>query len=583
MKIKTKLTFGVGLLFTLIILLSVVSTYYVNRLKQDTSNILRTNYNTLEYARGMLIALDKLGKDPQALSRFEANLNRQLVNETEVGEHEVTQRIAADFDSLKNSPLDSTTQVRIREDIAALMRLNMDAIVRKSEVAKETSETAIIWISATGTCCFLIAFILLVNLPGNIANPIRELTESIKQIAAQHYDQRVHFDSHSEFGELATSFNTMAQKLEEYANSRLAKLLMEKKRIETLINNMHDPVIGIDEHRQVLFANDEAVKVTGLQAYEMIGKSIAELAAENDLIRTLMEHPLPAESHRKAKPIQVFFDGKESYFEKEVIDINVTPTGENIPQHIGSVILMRNITPFKELDSAKTHFIATVSHELKTPISSIMMSLDLLAHQTTGDLNQEQQQLVESIREDSERLLKITDELLEMSRLESGHIQLNRQLSDPNTILQYALGATRNQASQRGIELLTNMDTDMPHIHIDAEKTAWVLTNFITNAIRYSPDHGQIIISLTKNDNQLRFSVQDFGKGIEPRYKDRIFERYFQIPGSNKSGTGLGLAISKDFIETQGGTIGVESEPGMGSTFFFNIPLNSRGAMLPVA
>ena len=573
MKIKTKLTVGVGFLFALIILLAAVSTYYVNGLKKDTDNILTANYNTLEYARNMLRALDETNVDPLAFSRFDANLQKQVNNETETGEGEITGRISDEFDALKANPQDGAIPIRIRYGITDLMQLNMDAIVRKSEVAKETAGSAIIWISVTGAGCFILAFILLVNLPGNIADPIKQLTESIRQIAAQNYNQRLHFESHNEFGALARSFNTMAQKLEEYANSRLAKLLMEKKRIDTLINNMHDPVIGIDECKKILFINDEALKVSGMKRGDLLGQGIEDVAAHNDLIRALIKDTISGtgETSKNNAPIKIFADDKESYFDKEIIDINITPTGEQLTQYIGSVILLRNITPFKELDTAKTNFIATVSHELKTPISSIKMSLDLLNHETTGNLNENQAQLIESIKDDSERLLRITGELLNMSQLESGHIQLNKQPTDPGVILQYALSATRSQASQRNIELTTNMDSNLPLIHIDAEKTAWVLTNFITNAIRYSPDNGRILISLNKMGRLLRFAVQDFGKGIEPRYSDRIFDRYFQIPGSNRSGTGLGLAISKEFIENQGGKIGVQSELGLGSTFYFEL------------
>lgn len=573
MKIKTKLTVGVGFLFALIILLAAVSTYYVNGLKKDTDNILTANYNTLEYARNMLRALDETNVDPLAFSRFDANLQKQMNNETEIGEGKITRRISDEFNALKANPQDGAIPIQIRYGITDLMQLNMKAIVRKSEVAKETAGSAIIWISVTGAGCFILAFILLVNLPGNIADPIKQLTESIRQIAAQNYNQRLHFESHNEFGELARSFNTMAQKLEEYANSRLAKLLMEKKRIDTLINNMHDPVIGIDECKKILFINDEALKVSGMKRGDLLGQGIEDVAAHNDLIRALIKDTTSetGETSKNNAPIKIFADDKESYFDKEIIDINITPTGEQLTQYIGSVILLRNITPFKELDAAKTNFIATVSHELKTPISSIKMSLDLLNHETTGNLNENQAQLIDSIKDDSERLLRITGELLNMSQLESGHIQLNKQPTDPDVILQYALAATRSQASQRNIELTTDVGSNLPLIHIDAEKTAWVLTNFITNAIRYSPDNGRILISLDKVGKLLRFAVQDFGKGIEPRYSDRIFDRYFQIPGSNRSGTGLGLAISKEFIENQGGKIGVRSEPGLGSTFYFEL------------
>jgi signal transduction histidine kinase len=159
-----------------------------------------------------------------------------------------------------------------------------------------------------------------------------------------------------------------------------------------------------------------------------------------------------------------------------------------------------------------------------------------------------------------------------MSQVETGNIQLNMQQSDAYSIVQYAVDATRTQAEQKHIRISVDADDNIPNINMDSEKTAWVLTNFITNAIRYSPEDSEIILSLKKKDKGVCYAVKDFGKGIDPRYRERVFERYFQIPGSSKSGTGLGLAISKDFIEAQGGKIGVETEQGMGSTFFFYLP-----------
>lgn len=572
MKIKTKLTFGVGLLFCLIMLLSGVSIWYINDLRKDTGNILMANYNTLEYSRNMLLALDEMNTEQRAVSAFETNLKKQLKNETEIGESDITFQISNLFSDLKINTENDSLKIIIRKDIAALMKLNMNAIVQKSHIANNTAENAIIWIIITGGLCFLIAFALLVKLPGNVANPILALTESIKEIANQNYRQRLNYESHNEYGDLARSFNIMAEKLEEYSNSRLEKILKEKKRVETLINNMHDPVIGLDEHKVILFINDEALKITGLSRNEILNKPVQDIAVTNDLIRTLIVDLINPSAKKDEAPLKIFSDEKESFFEKEIIHIEINKTGENETELIGYVILLKNITIFKELDSAKTNFIATISHELKTPISSIKMSTQLLEHNETGILNNEQKQLIEGIKEDSTRLLQITGELLNMSQVETGNIQLNIQSTDPELIVRYAIDTTKLQAEQKKIKLQIDVETDIPDIIADAEKTAWVLINFLTNAIRYSMEDSEIVVSLKKDDKGALFSVKDFGKGIDSRYRKKIFDRYFQIPGSSKSGSGLGLAISKEFIETQGGTIGVESSPGMGSTFFFIIP-----------
>lgn len=569
MKIKTKLNLGVGLLFILIIVLSLVSAFYIFSIKKDTQNILKANYETLEYSRNMLSSLDEIAKDePKAILLFETNLKKQLANITEDGEDKVTYNLQNNFQLLEKNRTNETIKAQIRQDIFEIMKLNMNAIKVKSDIAKVTAETANLWIAVVGTLCFLIAFNLLVNLPNNIANPIKELTESIKQIANRNYFERVHFQNHNEYGDLARSFNSMAEKLEEYSNSSLHKLTFEKKRLETLINNMHDPIIGLDNNGNVLFVNDEALKIIGLKQEEVIGQLASTLALKNDLMKSLIINELESP---KAHPMKIFADGKESYFEKENVNITIKPTGEEQSIDIGNVIILRNITIFKELDFAKTNFIATVSHELKTPISSIKMSLQLLENSSTGTINDDQKQLIDSIKDDSQRLLKITGELLELSQLETGNIQLNIEKSSPNEIAKYAIEAVKVQAEQKQIEVKLESQANLSEVKADSEKSSWVLINFLTNAIRYSSENSVVTVKLKQEKNQIVFQVTDKGKGIDKRYQSKVFDKYFQIPGSHKSGTGLGLAISKEFIEAQNGTIGVESELGLGSTFYFKL------------
>ena len=573
MKIKTKLTLGVGLLFILIILLSIVGAFNINALKSDTENILKANYNSLLYSRNILSVLNNPSE--KTIQVIEDNLKKQENNATEIGELEANLELRNNFEAYKKSNSNSSVQLAIQENLFQIMDMNMQAIQRKSEVAKTTADKAVFWIVVTGTICFLIAFILLVNLPSNIANPIKELTESIKQIAAKNYSKRVHFESHSEFGELAKSFNSMAEKLEEYNNSNLAKLMMEKKRIETLINNMHDPVIGLDENLKVIFANEEALKIIGSTASEIIGHFTQELALKNDLVRNLItdlmiENPILGQ---KRAPVKIFAENKESYFEKETLHISIVPTGEKDSILVGHVIFLRNVTSYKELDFAKTNFIATVSHELKTPISSIKLSLQLLENAEIGHLNDEQKNLVESIKDDATRLLKITGELLNMTQVESGNIQLSIMPADPKEILLYAINATQTQADQKQIKFNIECPDSISKVQADNEKTAWVLTNLISNAIRYSYDNSTIYLSIIETKNNVQISVRDRGQGIAPQYKDKVFDRYFRVPGTKKEGTGLGLSISKEFIEAQGGQISVETEFGAGSKF--SITLNT--------
>lgn len=571
MKIKTKLNAGVGLLFFMIIVLSTLGGWFIYQLKKDTQNILTDNYNTLQYSRNMLLSLEEIGKEPFAIAEFQKNLDLQRQNITEDGEKEATKNILAHFSDLKNNEGNLSLHSAIRKDIAELMQLNMNAIQIKSGIANTTAQNAIAVISIAGTLCFLIAFILMVNLPANISNPIRELTSSIHQIANQNYRQRVQFESNSEFGELARSFNTMAEKLQEYSESRIDKILKGKKRIETLIDNMHDAVIGIDENRKVLFVNDEALKISGLKKENFVGKLIQDVAVSNDLVRDLIKEIIDPDTEKNpSELLKIFVEGKENYFEKEILDINVIPTGENDSRFIGQVIMLRNITPFKELDLAKTRFIGTVSHEFKTPISSIQMGLQLLENKKIGSLNEEQQKLIKGIDEDTLRLLKITGELLNIAQLETGVSQLNIRPFKIDTMLEEVIKTNRSAADKRQISIITDIGSGLNIINADQEKTLWVLNNIVSNAIRYSYEQSTVTIKIEKLDSDhVKFSVEDQGLGIDEQYLKHIFTRYFRVPGTKAEGTGLGLSISKEFIEAQRGSIAVESEVGKGSVFSF--------------
>ncbi|MBN8677771.1 MAG: HAMP domain-containing protein [Chitinophagales bacterium] len=577
MKIKAKLNLGVGLLFALIILLAFVSIRQVTLWAQDTKNILKANYNSLEYSRIILDAMAGKMPEDQTIQLIEQNISRQEANITETGEAELTQNLRVAFQQFKSDQQDTVAVTKMQEAIHGIMKVNLDAIRLKSEIAEKTAEGAVFWLSILGTFCFLIAFVLVFNLPSNIADPIQELTERIKNIASGDYSQRVHFRSSSEFGELAGSFNTMAEKLQEYNNSNLSRLMTEKRRIETLIDNMYDPVMGLDEEKKFLFANEEALKICGLTSAQFIGKPALELSVTNDLIRSLMKEILSEKDDLPGtRPtLKIYANGRESYFEKEIHRIAITPTGEKSPRNIGYVILLRNVTAYKELDFAKTNFIATVSHEFKTPISAIKMSLQLLESEHVGPMNEEQKHLLAGIREDAERLLKITGELLVMAQVETGNIQLTLSPSDVPLIFSRAMDANRLFAEQKSIRFEVDCQADLPQVLADSDKTTWVLVNLISNAIRYSYDNATVYLSAKQLDHQVEIKVRDTGQGIPPQYVDKVFDRFFRVPGSAKEGTGLGLAISREFMEAQGGQISLTSEFGAGTTFTLLLKANT--------
>lgn len=442
MRIKAKLNLGIGLLFSLIVLLAFLTIKQISVMATASENIIKDNKETLAYTRIMLKALSESGGNKDALDTFERYLQKQKLNITEAGEKELTETVEANFIKFRNDTTDKKAFMAIESALFGIMQINLNSIDLKNSIAEKTAGRSIILISFMSLLFFIIALLLLIKLPGNISNPINELIRSIKLIAANDYTQRVNFTGHSELGELATSFNEMAS-------------------------------------------------------------------------------------------------------------------------HLGE--------KYRKLDLAKTNFIATISHELKTPISAMKLSLQLLQNEKTGALNSEQMELINSCEEDSDHLLKIISELLNTTQAETGNIQLNIMPANVKEIIQYAVNTNKPAAEKRNIRIGLDLPEDLPYINADKDKSAWVLTNLISNAIRYSNDNSFVLISATANNEHLLISVCDKGQGIDPRYKEKIFDRYFRVPGTNKEGSGLGLAISKEFIEAQGGKISVESEPGAGSTFTISL------------
>ncbi len=564
MKLKTKLSISLIFLFIVILLFGIIGILSINRLGRDTDLVLKNNHESLMYCNQMLRSLETIKIRKDAVQIFEDNLKKQENNITEEGEKEATQELRKNFGELVANPLDSSNYPEIRQSIIRIQDLNELAILRKNEVVQRTAERAKLWLTVTFTILTLISFTFIFNLPGILSTPIQSLADGIKEIANKNYRKRIYLKQDDEFGDLANAFNSMAEKLDGYEHSNIAQMQFEKSRIETIINQMKDGIVGLDTKKNILFLNAVAQNLLGLKESEIIGKYAPDVALSNDLMRTLLQ-----EEDGK-KELKIYADNKESYFNKDVL--NVTSNDAVI----GKVIVLRNITPFHELNEAKTNFIATVSHELKTPISAIKMSAQLLTDSRVGNLNSEQQELTKSINDDADRLLKITGELLNMSQVETGNIQLKLQATAPSHIIEQAIQAVSFQAQQKNITLHLTVQDKLPGIQADAEKTSWVLINFLTNAIKYSPEASVIEVDAHAKNKTVSFTVRDHGRGIEEKYLPRIFDRYFKVPGTHeRSGTGLGLAISKEFIEAQGGRIAVSSVLGEGSLFGFDFPYNN--------
>ncbi|QQL48977.1 HAMP domain-containing sensor histidine kinase [Mucilaginibacter ginkgonis] len=584
MKIRNKLRLGFAFLFVVVLVFGATAMYYIQEIASNATAILKNNYETLNYTKNMRAILDEhsLPLSTDQAKAFGIELNKQQHNVTEKGEGEATAQLTDAFTALTSTSMSDAEKFglerKIRQQLRAIETLNMQAIIKKDDHSRKSVRSATILLSFVAGFMFLILFSFIINFPDIVASPLRTLLEGIREISQKNYSQRINFNRTDEFGELASAFNNMAAKLNDWENSNLATILSEKRRIETIVEQMQDAIIGINEKHELLFINDTARKLLNLPNDIAAGSNVEDLAKNSDLLKRVLSR------QSEIKPLKIVVNGKENFFQLESREITVpnldtkpTETVRVAGRSAGVVYVLRNVTEFKELDVAKTNFIATISHELKTPISSVKMSLKLLQDKRIGEINAEQQQLIDHIAEDNARLLKITSELLDLSQVETGNIQLNFTNVEPAKIVDYALKSIAFQAEQKNVKINFTKVDQLPLIQADVEKSAWVMVNFLSNALRYSAAGSAIDIHLKENAGAIEFTVTDHGKGIDEQYQKQLFDRYFQVPadGQNKTGTGLGLAISRDFIEAQNGRIWVSSAIGEGSTFGFSLPENS--------
>ena len=567
MKIQRRITLGIGILFAMILLLGIQSVSYVRQLSQATGTILADNYNSLQYAGGMLQSLNDIGEDSVSRHILRENLALQRQNITEINERESTSTLERHIASLSD-PVTEAEIRTVRQDLFRIMELNMAAIRAKSLAVEERADYVMWWLIVVAALCAVIAGAILVWFPRSVLRPIDVLKRGITEIANHNYEQRLEFPGNREFESVAESFNDMAAKLDEYRRSSLDDLMAAKKRIEAIVDTLHEPIVGLDPDRRILFMNREALSVLNLPQ-EVVGRNATEVALSNDLLRRLIRGLC---EKKDPEPLKIYADNKESYFQVENTPLYITPVGGSERQFVGNLIVLNNITRFKELDSAKTNFISTVSHEMKTPISSILMSLQLLGDTRLGELNTDQKQLVGSIKESSDRLLSITGELLNMTQIETGKLKLMPKITKPIELINYAVKATQVLADRFCCFVEVDYPEKISKLFVDNEKIAWVITNLLSNAIHHSPEKSRIIIGAVQREKAIEIYVRDFGRGIDPRYHTSIFERYFRVPGTKVQGSGLGLAISKEFVEAHGGTISVESEIGKGSRFSILLP-----------
>jgi two-component system, NtrC family, sensor histidine kinase KinB len=607
MKLRTKLLIGYSGFVLALGILGGWSARTLSQMSAVSSRIIAENYDSVVAAQDMKESLDRqdsaaqfdlLGEHDRARRQlethrrlFDAAFEKAAANITEIGEPEVIDaiRLGRDdyyrrFDAFLTARDNRTARYfrdleppfnTVREDCARLLRLNQEAMRRKAD---EASQIARRWLSITlilAVGLMAAGIAIEVSLSNAILGPVRQLTSATTRVAGGDLTAAVPVRAADELGELAVGFNRMAERIRELRQSDMGRLVIAQQTTEAAIDSLYDPVIVADGDGRVTRINPAAEQLFGARE-SMLGKPIADVTRDPrvaESVDDVLRSQVPAASEDAAAMLPWAVDGSRRAFR-----IRSTPMKDTSGQLVGVVTLLEDVTHLSEVSRLKSEFIAAASHELRTPLTSVQMGIHLLLEGTAGALDERQQEILQVCREDATRLDRLMRELLDLSKIESGAVTPQLSPIRPATLIAGAVEPLRLQLEARGLRLDIDAAPDLPLVAADRSQIERVLGNLLVNAGRATPAGGTVAVAAVRRDEFVAISVSDTGAGVPRDYLPRIFEPFVQVPHAPGGGAGLGLTISRRIVEAHGGRLGVQSEPGRGSTFTFNLAVAGEKA-----
>lgn len=459
----------------------------------------------------------------------------------------------------------------MKDRLRDLIALNENAMFKGKSTVVQNAQNSIYFFTGISAAAVISGFFLARFFANRFLSPLYQLARSIGNIGEGKMGQKIEIKAKDETAHLAKEFNSMTERLHQYEQSTLGILLNEKNKSIAIVRSISDPIIVMDNDLKIVLINKACETYLPVEETMIKGKHLNE-AIKNDKLSAFIADAASNPAPGKEKIFYLPNEGG-SYFN---IVVTPFPVGKEQPE--GFIVLMQNITEIKKLEKIKTDFFATVSHEFKTPLTSILMGASLLEEKGRGDISKEQYEILQTIKEDGERLSALVSDMLELSRIESGKAVYHLRPCSVNAIMEESMRQFTNYAETKRVELICKADKNLPEINADFEKITWVFNNLISNALKYTDATGKITVSARRGRNAIEIKVADTGTGIPTQYLKKLFDRYSLIQSQEieTRGSGLGLAVVKEIITAHHGKISVESEPGTGSVFTFTLPIAER-------
>lgn len=397
-----------------------------------------------------------------------------------------------------------------------------------------------------------------------ILRQVRQVTRAAEKISSGQFDQQIQISSNDELGKLAQSFNKMSTNLKDM----MAIISDDKSKLETVLSTMADGVIMTDSKGNIMLINQACEFLFGIQGDRITGKPLIEAIINYEIDNVLKKC---IETNKKQIAQIDTINGR-------FLRVIASPLQSNkIP---GVLLLLQDLTEMRNLQTMRREFIGNVSHELRTPLAAIKAITDTLQDGAIDD-KEFARDFLNKVNSEIDSLTQMVNELIEISRIETGKTKLNLETTDLHSLIEDVIAHLTPQAERKPVAIITKFEDDLPSIQVDREKIRQVLINILHNAIKFTPAQGTISVSGKVSGDNANVSVADTGIGISKADLPHIFERFFKADKSRSSGgSGLGLAIAKHIIQAHGGEIWAESQEGKGSTFSFSIPLSPPSSTL---
>ena len=607
MTLRTKLVLAQAPLLAALIFVGVVGSLTARELGRGAQAILRENYRSVLAAQRMADAAARidsaalscvagerakgLAEIASAANDFERELRVQESNVTEPGEADATQRLRRSWDRLPEllprfRSLESPPELReayfgelapviadAKRRAEEILALNQDAMVRKSDAAQRSAETLNELLIAAAALGCLVGMLSSSLLTARLLRPLGVMSQAARRLGEGDAAARARVEGRDELAQVASEFNTMAERLQRYRESTLGQLLAAHRSSQAVIDSLSDPVVVLGVAGEILHLNAAADALLEIRPETGLAGAQPALRAVLERVRS---HVLGGNGAYLPKGLEEAVRVATPQGERRLLPRG-TPVYSEQGDVIGTSIVLQDVSRLLSFEELRNDLVATVAHEFRTPLTSLHMAIHLLSEQAAGPVSEKQADLLFAARDDCERLQSIVDELLDLSRISGGKLELRTADVDVESLARKAIEAQSSAADAARIELRCEVLPGQGEVRVDPDRIALVFANLLGNAIRHSPAGAAVSVRARGSDTEMRFEVADRGPGIPREYRQAIFDKYFQLPGAPPGGAGLGLFIAREIVRAHGGEIGVDDEPGGGACFWFTLPRAAPG------